>query len=158
MFDTIVWATDGSEQADAALGYVVELARIHRSRIVALHVDTRSLEADESSLRSKIEGKVDEMRAAGLDAKVDLVVTRRHNLAAAISDSVAEADLIIVGTHGYGDFEALIRGSVARSLTHEARCPVLVVPPGVRAPSRRELTRAGARPRDRPSPTQVESL
>ena len=43
MFDTIVWATDGSEQADAALGLVVELARVHRSKIVALHLDQHFL-------------------------------------------------------------------------------------------------------------------
>ena len=117
--------------------------------------------AAESDLSSKIESKVDEMRAAGFTAKADVVVTRRHDLAAAISDSaeIAEADLIVVGTHGYGDLEALIRGSVARGLTHEAHCPVLVVPPGVAAAAAASWpTRAGAGSREPPCPTPVESL
>ena len=39
MFETIVWATDGSDLADGALEHVVELAKTHRSRIVAVHAN-----------------------------------------------------------------------------------------------------------------------
>ena len=39
MFETIVWATDGSELADRALPYVKELARTNGSRIVAVHAN-----------------------------------------------------------------------------------------------------------------------
>ena len=39
MFETIVWATDGSELANRALVPVMELARTHHSRIVAVHAN-----------------------------------------------------------------------------------------------------------------------
>ena len=39
MFETIVWATDGSELADDALEHVRKLAEIHGSRIVAVHAN-----------------------------------------------------------------------------------------------------------------------
>ena len=38
MFDVIVWATDGSANADLALDYVKKLAEGGQSRVVAVHV------------------------------------------------------------------------------------------------------------------------
>ena len=38
-----------------------------------------------------------------------------------------EADLIIVGSHGYGSWERLLLGSVSDSVVHHAPCSVLVV-------------------------------
>ena len=38
MFDVIVWATDGSANADLALDYVQKLAEGGQSRVVAVHV------------------------------------------------------------------------------------------------------------------------
>ena len=63
MFETIVWATDGSELADRALPYVKELARANGSRIVAVHANEllrgrfggAPLLADEPDLREQIE-------------------------------------------------------------------------------------------------------
>jgi universal stress protein A len=41
------------------------------------------------------------------------------------------ADLIVVGTHGYGPFKRLILGSVADRVIRQAPCAVLTVPPSV---------------------------
>lgn len=41
-----------------------------------------------------------------------------------------EADMIIVGTHGFGAAMSLLLGSVSRTILKKARCPVLVVPAG----------------------------
>ena len=38
MFDVIVWATDGSANADLSLDYVQKLAEGGQSRVVAVHV------------------------------------------------------------------------------------------------------------------------
>ena len=46
-----------------------------------------------------------------------------------------EADLIVVGTHGWGGFRETMLGSVARGLLHEAFCPVLSIPPETRVPA-----------------------
>jgi hypothetical protein len=38
-------------------------------------------------------------------------------------------DLIVMGTHGRRGFKRLLAGSVTEAVLHEARCPVLTVPP-----------------------------
>ena len=38
-----------------------------------------------------------------------------------------EADLIVVGSHGYGFWERMMLGSVSQSIAHHAPCSVLVV-------------------------------
>jgi len=44
-----------------------------------------------------------------------------------------DAELIVVGSRGRGRFKAAFLGSVSNDLLGVARCPVLVVPPGVSA-------------------------
>lgn len=44
-----------------------------------------------------------------------------------------DAELIVVGSRGRGRFKAAFLGSVSNSLVGVARCPVLIVPPGVSA-------------------------
>ena len=151
MFETIAWATDGSELADEALEHVRKLAEVHGSRIVAVHADMRlvgraggvPLYADEPDIREKLEAQVQELRSAGFDAKLDVLtgsddVTKLVNQAA---DDV-DADLIVVGTHGRGGVTAALMGSVARGLCHTSRRPVLVVPP----PQHAERSATGVAP------------
>ena len=138
MFKTIVWATDGSELADGALEHVRELARLHNSRIVAVHANEllqgraggSPIFADEPELEEKIGKQVAELRAAGVDARL-VIRTGTKDVARLIADAADEvdADLIVVATHGHGGIAAAIIGSVARALTHTAGRPVLVVPP-----------------------------
>ena len=138
MFKTIVWATDGSELADGALEHVRELARLHNSRIVAVHANEllqgraggSPIFADEPELEEKIGKQVEELRAVGVDARL-VIRTGTKDVAKLIADAADEvdADLIVVATHGHGGIAATIIGSVARALTHTAGRPVLVVPP-----------------------------
>ncbi len=50
--------------------------------------------------------------------------------AAAIARYAEEkaADLVVLGTHGYGIVKRFLLGSVAEQMVRRARCPVLVVP------------------------------
>jgi len=137
MFKTIVWATDGSELADGALELVRELAEIHGSRIVAVHADevfrgraSGPVLADEPEIRVKLTGQVEELCAAGFDATlvVRTGTAQIRKLLVGAAEEV-DADLIVVGTHGSNAVTAAVMGSVARSLCHHSRCPVLVVPP-----------------------------
>jgi len=138
MFETIVWATDGSDLADGALEHVVELARTHRSRIFAVHANEllvgryggAPLSADEPEMREKIAQQVEELQAAGFDAELE-IRSGSHDVATLIARAADDvhADLIVVGTHGHGGLVVALMGSVARGLCHQAHQPVLVVPP-----------------------------
>ena len=142
MFETIAWATDGSELADKALEQVRELAEIHSSRIVAVHANElltgraggAPYLADEPDIREKIGRQVEELCAAGFDAKLE-VRTGGQDVAKLVASAAEEvdADLIVVGTHGRGGVAAALMGSVARALCHTSHLPVLVVPLAVRA-------------------------
>jgi nucleotide-binding universal stress UspA family protein len=43
----------------------------------------------------------------------------------------ANADLLVMGTHGRGGFERFVLGSVANKVLRKVACPVLTVPPGM---------------------------
>lgn len=138
MFETIAWATDGSELSDRALEHVRKLAEVHGSRIVAVHANElltgraggAPILADEPDLREKISRQVEDLRQAGFDARLE-VRSGHHDVAKLIERAAeeVEADLIVVATHGHGGVSAALMGSVARSLCHISRRPLLVVPP-----------------------------
>jgi nucleotide-binding universal stress UspA family protein len=142
MFETIAWATDGSELADKALETARKLAEVHSSRIVAVHANQMltgraggaPVYVDEPEVREKIGEQVDELRAAGFDATL-LVRSGTEHVATLVERAAedADADLIVVGTHGRSGVTAAFMGSVARGLCHTSHRPVLVVPPAVRA-------------------------
>ena len=139
MFDIIVWATDGSELSDGALPLVKELARLHQSKIVAVHADAlltgrfggAPLLADEDDLRVKLRDQVEELQAEGFDAELRIKVAPMLAPAQILVEAAREigADLIVVATHAYGIVGSLFFGSVAKALVHEAPCPVLTIPP-----------------------------
>jgi hypothetical protein len=41
--------------------------------------------------------------------------------------------VLVLGSRGYGPLRAVLPGSVSRRVMREARCPVIVLPRGVRA-------------------------
>lgn len=45
-------------------------------------------------------------------------------------DTSANADLMVVGSHGGGGFGELFLGSICSQVVHHAKCPVVVVPTG----------------------------
>jgi nucleotide-binding universal stress UspA family protein len=138
MFRKIVWATDGSEPAARSLPFARNLAREPGTELVVLHVDQllvgraagNSVLADESEVRARIAGQVDELKAAGVDAR--FVVVRESTTA--VGNEIArvaeaeQADLVVIATHGRGFVGTILHGSVAKKLLHGVTCPVLVVP------------------------------
>jgi nucleotide-binding universal stress UspA family protein len=38
-----------------------------------------------------------------------------------------EADLLVVGCKGYGEFAGMLLGSVSEYCAHHARCPVVII-------------------------------
>jgi nucleotide-binding universal stress UspA family protein len=140
MFETILWATDGSETAARALPYALRLAEPDHAKLVVAHAREifvgrgggYPVLADESELRAKISSQVTNLRTGGLDANFIVRTCSANHTArtiAAIADEVG-ADLIVVGTHGYGRVAGLLLGSVTQGLLHTGVCPVLAIPTG----------------------------
>ena len=138
MFKTIVWATDGSEAADAALPYAKGLADGEGHKLVVVHSNELltgraggyPVYADEDELQTKIRHQADELRSGGLDVTVKIVTGSTHGAAHVVAEVAREldADVIVVGTHGHTAIGGLLLGSVTQRLLHITTCPVLAVP------------------------------
>jgi nucleotide-binding universal stress UspA family protein len=139
MFETIVWASDGSESADRALPFALEFAERESATLVVAHVRELlvgrgggfPVYADEDELLHKIEAQVEELRETGFSVTLQLA-TATSSTPARLVAQIAEdagADLIVVGTRGHRPFAGAFLGSVTQHLLHDAHCPVLAVPP-----------------------------
>jgi nucleotide-binding universal stress UspA family protein len=140
MFNTIIWATDGSETADRALPYAKALAAANDAALVVVHAKELVVGRtggfpvlpDEEELQAKIHHQVEEAREEGLDATLRIVSGSAPGAAHMIADVAREvgADVIVVGTRGHGPLAGLLVGSITQRLLHVAPCPVLAVPTG----------------------------
>jgi nucleotide-binding universal stress UspA family protein len=139
MFTTIVWATDGSENADRALSVAKALARENGAPLVVVHIIEKyashraaglTVYADEEQVEAKLKRVVEELSGEGLNASLRIVDHIGPQPAHEIADLAREvgADLIVVGTRGHAALSGLLLGSVTQRLLHVAPCPTLVVP------------------------------
>ena len=137
MYRTIIWATDGSDGANAALREVLTLATLTRAHIIAVHCDQRlngraagwPVLPDEDDQRSKIIRKVEVLEDDGVD--IELVIRRSHHEAAdVVAAAAAElgGDIIVCGTRGHSALATAFLGSFTQRLLRIAPCPVLAVP------------------------------
>jgi len=143
-FDTIVMATDFSETSEDAWAVACRLAVGTGSRVHLLHVcadplrqpwTVEAVGVDFQAIATEWRLQAGHRLAgiqpqAGLDERrIDRVVVSGvpHT---AITDYAAavHADLIVVGTHGYGPIRHLLLGSVAERVVRQAPCPVMTVP------------------------------
>jgi nucleotide-binding universal stress UspA family protein len=138
MFKTIVWATDGSDAADAALPYVQGLAAGEGHKLVVVHskevmhgrAGGYPVYADEDEVLAKIQRQADELRSQGLDVTLRIEITAAPGAAHVIADAARTfgAEVVVVGTRGHTAIGGLLLGSVTQRLLHIATCPVLAIP------------------------------
>ena len=139
MFETIVWATDGSVNADQALPYAKSLANQAAAKLVVVHVVEKyathsaaglAVHADEEIVEARLNRVVAGLSDEGLNASLKIVThvgpQPAHEIARIARDE--HADLIVVGTRGHTAVGGLLLGSVTMRLLHVAPCPVLAVP------------------------------
>jgi nucleotide-binding universal stress UspA family protein len=157
MFKTIIWATDGTENADRALPYAKALAQEEGATLVVAHVVERyashkasglAVHADEEQVEAKLKTVAAQLSDEGLNADLRIVSHVGPQPAHEIADIAREvgADLVVVGCRGHAAITGLLLGSVTQRLLHVSPCPVLAVPSvevPAPQPAAREVARAG---------------
>jgi nucleotide-binding universal stress UspA family protein len=147
MSGAIVVGVDGSEASRDAIRWAAEEARLRSTSLVAVYAwsfippqpigDPGMLSVPVGDLPGQLDAEKDAARAA-LDAAVDEVlggeqgVEVERKLAEGDAGDVlvaesADAELLVVGSHGRSGFKAAILGSVSRHVVAHASCPVVVV-------------------------------
>ncbi|MBI2321737.1 MAG: universal stress protein [Chloroflexi bacterium] len=135
----VVVPLDGSEVAEAALPWAVELARLLGAGIALLravelpafgeNLSPRAnvLEAAEVEARRYLEGVSDGLRRDGLELTY---AVRLGTPAWSIASCARElgSSLLVMATHGRSAMARLVYGSVAAGVLREASVPLLLVP------------------------------
>jgi len=137
MYKKILVALDNSPTDRAMFPHITQLAKLHGSMLLLLHVadgwaarnynrfelaDSEEMKAD----RTYLETMATDLRTHGLDVKAQLEL---GDPAAGILKVAGEenCDLIAMTTHGHRFLKDLIYGSTITQVRHQAQVPVLLV-------------------------------
>jgi nucleotide-binding universal stress UspA family protein len=132
---TILHPTDFSERSQYAFGLACALARDYGARLIVLHVAHVPAVAYEGmvlpnpeEVRAAAQGQLDRLQVPATNVRAE----RRLEQGDAVTGILhvaeeANADLIVMGTHGRTGLERLLMGSVAEQVVRKATCPVLTV-------------------------------
>ena len=144
MFETVVWATDGSDAAERALPFAKRLVAPN-GRLVVVHVREllvgraggQPAYADADEIEARVRAQVEELRHDGFAVTLKFHTTFDVNAAHSIAKEANAfgAGAIVVATRGRSPLAGALLGSVAQTLLHEATCPVLAVPPHAHVPA-----------------------
>jgi nucleotide-binding universal stress UspA family protein len=132
----ILLPVDGSDHSRRAIAKAAELAKLSGGEIRVFHCQERepskagvaSIESS-SDAAALVNQAVGELQEAGVKASGETRAGLYGEAARVILDEASrfDADLIVMGSRGRSDFEALLLGSVAHKVIHYGHCPVLVV-------------------------------
>lgn len=138
MFDTIVLAVDGSATAERAIETTRELAKQLGSRVIVVYAfdpvprylgnqQAQAVAARGISHGTEIaERAAEPLQAAGIETELDVLEGPAAEAILRVAE-VRAADLIVMGSRGLSELEAILLGSVSHKVLQHARCPVLIV-------------------------------
>lgn len=127
---------DGSEHSRRAVAKAAEVARLSGGEVRAYHFQEREpskagVATYETTAEAQqlVDDALAELQSANVKASGETRAGLSGEQAKAIVDEASrfDADLIIMGSRGLSDFQALLLGSVAHKVVHYAHCPVLIV-------------------------------
>ncbi len=140
--DLVLAGYDDSDESDAALATAAQLAQAAGARLGLVAVLDPRVFADYSAyaaagyesaslkegLREHLEQLIEQKLAAlpaGVEAAGEVI---EGDPPAALAEAAAEADLLVLGSRGYGPLRSVLLGSVSSPLVREAPCAVMVAP------------------------------
>jgi nucleotide-binding universal stress UspA family protein len=150
MAETIVVGVDGSDASRDALRWAAEEARLRSARLVVVHAWSfvppaplgdpgmlampagdlaGQLSAESEAATAALDAAVTDALGADPATEIDRKVVEGDAGEVLVTEG-ADADLVVVGSHGRTGLKAAILGSVSRHVVDHARCPVVVVKAG----------------------------
>jgi nucleotide-binding universal stress UspA family protein len=139
----LVVGVDGSPNSAVALGWAVQEACRHGGQIRVVAAWHHGLAGAPSAkpgaatprqlALSMVQRVLDQVPHAAVDVRVAVV---EGAASAALVETAADADLLIVGALGVEASRRVVLGSVSRGCALHATCPVVVVPAGWRGSDR----------------------
>ncbi len=129
MLRHLLWATDFSESAQAALEWAVALAKSLQARLTLLHIAEAEEKFNEqlaAEHRQALETLAEQLRQEGLSAET---MVQAGPAAATIAEWARKlsADLVVLGAHGHSSFREKLLGSTTEQLLSLSPTPVLCV-------------------------------
>jgi nucleotide-binding universal stress UspA family protein len=138
MFRNILLAFDGSECSHKALEYASNLAEQYGAELWLIHVfphtsdllgyeDFEKLFAQRKSAgQAVLDVALQKLDKSKLKVRTELLEGPESESILQAAES-SQADLIVMGTRGFGAVRGMLVGSVSRKVIHFALCPVMVV-------------------------------
>ncbi len=133
---TIVVGIDGSDPSRDALKWAARQARLTGSPlkvVLSWEIPTAAYMAPlpegldfEKDARQVLEEEVSQVLGAEPGITVETVVAEGHP-APVLLELSKDADLLVLGSRGHGQFAGMLLGSVSEHCVAHAACPVVVV-------------------------------
>jgi nucleotide-binding universal stress UspA family protein len=138
---TIVVGVDGSYGSRRALEWAIDEARRRSDELIAVHAWSLPIVvgtfeavipvAENVDFQKEAEGylerTVKEVAGGDPDVPIRLEATQRP-AASALVHASRDAELLVVGSRGFGGFRGLLLGSVGQQCAQHSHCPVVIVP------------------------------
>lgn len=123
MYEVILFPTDGSEYAAAALEHAIDHADRYGATLDVLYASG----GPEGNGEETVDAAAERARDAGVDVNTAVLDGEPQDV---ILDYVVDrgVDLVVMGSHGRRGLDRILVGSVTESVLRSVDVPVLVVP------------------------------
>ncbi|WP_141603737.1 universal stress protein [Terrilactibacillus laevilacticus] len=134
MYEKILLAVDGSENAKRAAKHAIQMAFLNSNAVVKIiHViDITKIKSEvlNPNLKAERENKLKEVEAAFKRAKVAYEMKIEHGEAGPTIVNYAnngQFDLVVIGSRGLNSLQEMVLGSVSHKVAKRVKCPVLII-------------------------------
>jgi len=136
-FERILLATDGSRQSDGATRTATTLASASGASVRIVHVWNMAIREKQGLWDLETRGEAEvlvqsaakQIAGSGVIATGEVLRADDKDIAEAVAGAAKDfnADLVVVGSRGLSEWQAMRKHSVSRQLLNHLDCPVLVV-------------------------------